>query len=311
LYSFGSDASDVISRNYFGKNDGGYDSNTTGILNRLNGVIQSKCENITKMSPYFIETKNSSMQDDLYNRLENLNQFEFDQILNETNISSLPDGAIEINEINNSKFSYTLQVNDNRLPPYHRGNGITKLLVFNQNINGYSPVMNVPNGMISAADLFNRAYFKNFFEDVVVISGVQIMPYKQDDTGGENIQRIINLAGSTFYPMAVSLLMPLFMYTIVLEKESKLIEIMKINGMKMRFYWLSNFAFNFALYSITMTIFNIFGGPVLKLSLFTSTNFYLLLIIYIGWGLCQVAMSFFFQAFLSNARSATSKKNYF
>jgi len=33
------------------------------------------------------------------------------------------------------------------------------------------------------------------------------------------IQRIINVTGSTFYPLAISLLMPLFMYTIVLEKE--------------------------------------------------------------------------------------------
>ena len=40
------------------------------------------------------------------------------------------------------------------------------------------------------------------------------MPIKLDDNE-ENIQRIINLAGSTFYPMAISLLMPLFMYSIV------------------------------------------------------------------------------------------------
>jgi len=43
------------------------------------------------------------------------------------------------------------------------------------------------------------------------------MPFSSND--GENIQRIINVAGSTFYPLAVSLLMPMFMYTIVLEKE--------------------------------------------------------------------------------------------
>ena len=103
------------------------------------------------------------------------------------------------------------------------------------------------------------------------------MPFTQDNN--DNIQRIINLAGSTFYPMAVSLLMPLFMYTIVLEKESKLVEIMKINGMKMRYYWLSNFIFNYSLYAITMLIFNVMGGAVLNLSLFTSTNSMLLVII--------------------------------
>jgi hypothetical protein len=28
---------------------------------------------------------------------------------------------------------------------------------------------------------------------------------------------------------------------------------------------------------------------------------------YLGWGFSQIAMAFFFQAFLTNARSATSK----
>jgi len=132
--------------------------------------------------------------------------------------------------------------------------------------------------MLWAVDLLNKSYIRRFFDDVFIISGVQIMPFKQDDS--DNIQRIINLAGSTFYPMAVSLLMPLFLYTIVLEKESKLIEIMKINGMKMRYYWMSNFAFNFLLYSATMLIFNLFGSVCLGLTLFTQTNALLLVFIY-------------------------------
>lgn len=193
-------------------------------------------------------------------------------------ISELPDGAIYINKINDEQFSYRLQINDNRMPPYHRANAISKILVYNPNTKNYSPVMNVINGQLWATDLVNRAYFRKFFNDVFIVSGVQIMPYIQDDS--DNVQRIINLAGSTFYPMAVSLLMPLFMYTIVLEKESKLIEIMKINGMKMRFYWLSNFSFNFILYAGTMIIFNLVGGLVLQLTLFTKTDFFLMVNIY-------------------------------
>ena len=165
------------------------------------------------------------------------------------------------------------------MPQYHRSNGITKLSIFNPNKNDYNSVVNVINGMLWAVDLINKSYIRKFFDDVFIVSGVQIMPYKQDDN--DNIQRIINLAGSTFYPMAVSLLMPLFLYTIVLEKESKLIEIMKINGMKMRFYWLSNFAFNFLLYSATMLIFNLFGSLCLGLTLFTQTNVLLLVINYL------------------------------
>lgn len=221
------------------------------------------------------QSSSKNLTEDIYDRLEKINEMDFNELINnETQLSVIPDGAYVINKINDEEFSYTVSINDNRLPPYHRSNGITKLSLFNPNKNDYSAVVNVINGMLWAVDLINKSYFRKFFDDVFIVSGIQIMPYKQDDS--DNIQRIINLAGSTFYPMAVSLLMPLFLYTIVLEKEAKLIEIMKINGMKMRFYWLSNFAFNFLLYSVTMLIFNLFGSLVLGLTLFTQTHALLL-----------------------------------
>jgi hypothetical protein len=279
------------------------------MLERQRSVIQTKCGQSKKMSPYFTETtktdKNTGLNEDLYDRLEVLNDMGVDQLTNETNIQGVPDGAFLITKADESGLDYRVQINDNRLPMYHRTNGITKMNLYNNASDSYSTLVNVINGMLWATDLMNKAYFKQFFPNVEIISGVQLMPYKQDD-GSDNIQRIINLVGSIFYPMAISLLMPLFMYSIVLEKESKLVEIMKINGMKMRFYWLSNFTFNYGLYAVTMLIFNLIGGVALRLSLFTDTNPGLLFIIYLGWGLCQVGMAFFFQAFLSNARSATS-----
>lgn len=129
-----------------------------------------------------------------------------------------------------------------------------------------------------AADLVNKAYIRNFFPNEFTVGGVQLMPLTNNDD--DYIQRIINVTGSTFYPLAISLLMPLFMYTIVLEKEAKLIEIMKINGMKMRYYWSSNFIFNFCLYAVTMLIYHLFGALVLGLTYFTKTNLLLMVIFY-------------------------------
>lgn len=77
--------------------------------------------------------------------------------------------------------------------------------------------MNVINGALIISDLFNRAYFRHFFEKDLLISSIQIFPLSS--TEGENVQRVINISGSTFYPLAISLLMPLFMYTIILEKD--------------------------------------------------------------------------------------------
>ena len=43
--------------------------------------------------------------------------------------------------------------------------------------------------------------------------------------------KILNSIGSIAFPVMMSLGMPAFLYTIVLEKENRLLEIMKINGL--------------------------------------------------------------------------------
>jgi len=50
--------------------------------------------------------------------------------------------------------------------------------------------------------------------------------------------------------------------------------------MKMRYYWSSNFIFNFCLYTITMIIYHLFGTFVLGLSYFTQTNLFLQVSLY-------------------------------
>lgn len=160
---------------------------------------------------------NISLNEYLYKELELLNDYDVNQLLAEDTVGNIPDGTILINKASQESFSYKLQVNDQRFTFYHRPNGVTRTELWNDQLKKYSPYLNIINGMLSVADLFNRAYFKKIFNDTFVVSGVQIMPFSTND--GENVQRIINVAGSTFYPLAISLLMPLFMYTIVLEKE--------------------------------------------------------------------------------------------
>jgi hypothetical protein len=95
------------------------------------------------------------------------------------------------------------------------------------------------------------------------------------------------------------------MYSIVLEKEERLIEMMKMNGMKIINYWAVNYIFFFMMYTITATIFMLFGYLILDLSFFTQTSGLLLVFILFGWGLCQVSFSFFFQTFIQKAKTAS------
>ena len=71
-----------------------------------------------------------------------------------------------------------------------------------------------------------------------------------------------------------------------MEKEKKLIEIMKMNGLKIIFYWNINFLFNFTIYLIILLIFFTFGFFALQISFFTQINIIILALVFISWGLC-------------------------
>ena len=83
------------------------------------------------------------------------------------------------------------------------------------------------------------------------------------------IMRLISITGASLYPLALSLLLPIFMYVIVLEKEEKLLEMMKMNGMRMKDYWIMTFLFSLLITTITYTVFYLFGYYILELSFFT------------------------------------------
>ena len=103
--------------------------------------------------------------------------------------------------------------------------------------------------MLSLMDLVSRSYLRTINPEVYLISGVQYMPVIGEDKGF--ILRIISVTGASLYPLALSLLLPIFMYVIVLEKEEKLLEMMKMNGMRMREYWLMTFIFSFVITCFT------------------------------------------------------------
>ncbi len=86
------------------------------------------------------------------------------------------------------------------------------------------------------------------------------------------LERIINLIGMCVFPICLCLSLPVFIYSLVLEKETKLVESMKINGMKMQNYWFVNFVFDFIMYIITSGLYWASGALVFQISFFAETN---------------------------------------
>ena len=65
-------------------------------------------------------------------------------------------------------------------------------------------------------------------------------------------------------PVALMMGFPVFLFQIVLEKEKKLIEYMKINGLRITNYWLIQFFFNYFLYLIVIAFYVFCGTYIFK-----------------------------------------------
>ena len=127
---------------------------------------------------------------------------------------------------------------------------------------------------------------------------------REGDDAASFVDNIINTVSALIFPIALSLLFPVMLYSLVLEKEEKLVQMMKMNGMKISNYWLVYFLFNFLLSTITNVVFFILGALVVKTNFFTVTSPLLLVLVAVGWSISQIGMAAFFQTFLSKAGSA-------
>lgn len=68
--------------------------------------------------------------------------------------------------------------------------------------------------------------------------------------------RVIDVAGIALFPFAVSFMLPLYLYRLVLEKQTKLRVMMRIMGLNNSSYWLVNYLLDFALYLVVALLFS-------------------------------------------------------
>lgn len=320
LFDFTDDISNE-DKEFFGFNSGSsidnnkiHKAKSAGMLLSQDGILQKYCKSSELLVPYFkkaelVNKKDNTnvidrMNKEYSERLKSIKYLPRESRYLEFGFAISPDGTLVISEANLKRFKYRLQINEN-ITTFSKTNGVSSWFV-PQGINGKNFLKISVNAYLWLINLMNKAYIKKHIPNLNIISSYQFFPIKIFSNG--IVQQIINIAGASFYPLAISLLMPLFMYSIIIEKESKLIEIMKINGMKMRNYWLSFLIFNYLVYLLTFSLYFLAGRFIFQFSIFVETNLLLQLIIFVGWGFCQIGLAFFFQVFLSNPRSSTSKK---
>lgn len=85
--------------------------------------------------------------------------------------------------------------------------------------------------------------------------------------------------------MALGMAFPVFLHTLVMEKETRLLDTMKINGMRISNYWLISFIFYQCYYLIIAFLLYYLGTYYFHFGLFMNTNGLLQFVIMFGWGL--------------------------
>lgn len=136
--------------------------------------------------------------------------------------------------------------------------------------------------MLEVTSIINSAYIKQNF-NVTVMSGFNNFPFKIDVHS--LLPRVMQVLCLILVPCCLVLGFPVFLLSVVHEKERRLIEIMKINGMKMNNYWLVNYLFFYMFYLIVLFVFIFFGRYIFRFSFFVNTGIWVQLVVFNGWGL--------------------------
>ncbi len=164
--------------------------------------------------------------------------------------------------------------------------------------------MIVAEGQLNMFDILSKAYIHNQFPGNWIVSGIRFLPLKGTDA--VLYEKFVNIVCSCLFPLAFSLLMPNFMSTIVSEKNEGLIEMMKINGLKMRYYWFAYTLFFLVIYLVMAIFFLLFGFFWSDLQVFQKTNKSFMSLTILVWGFNQIATTIFLQVFVWKSRNATS-----
>ena len=116
---------------------------------------------------------------------------------------------------------------------------------------------------------------------------------------------IFNLVGNLLFPLLTTLIMPLFVNTLVHDKEGKHLIMMKQSTLHEFSYLIINFVYFFVVY--ILTLFPAFVSTLaFEIRIFRHSSFVLLFIIHFIWGCSLISLALFFSIFFNRARTAVN-----
>jgi hypothetical protein len=140
---------------------------------------------------------------------------------------------------------------------------------------------------------------------------------------------VATIIGKTTFPFGLSFLLPIFVLTLVKEKEDRILVMMRMNGLSATIYFIAHY-FHFLILQVVCSLVfiiigalfkvsgNMFSGIHLhmpksvptflpKLKFFTMTQPAVYLILLLLWANMMIALSFLLSIFFSKSRFALCK----
>ncbi|KAI8051265.1 hypothetical protein BDF22DRAFT_692827 [Syncephalis plumigaleata] len=202
-------------------------------------------------------------------------------------LSNMPWGALLFNKMNSAskQWDYTMQIGSNKR--------ISKVgYMAPEELRRIAFQAMLGNAMARTAGNGNN--------DVTITHGLRMFPVL---VRTEMNLPIATLTGRILFPFGISFLLPIFVLTLVREKEERLFIMMRMNGLKSRYYYIVYFL-QFFIMQIVASIVFVLTGLGFSMSLFTQTNPGVYIILLIVWAIVQVFLSFFLSCFFSKSRTA-------
>ncbi len=270
--------------------------------------------------PFFLpRADNRAMQDEVFADFNTLNNVSFGIVNNNPHYINLtPDAIVSFSEADadSGRLSYTYAVNDNYLKQYHRRNNFTRLDI---NTSAISKVEKLTNfnlqlitlqGQLQMQSLVQTAFWHQMLNTSVLNTQPgqwQIVMTMPEHVTADVIQ-LLNLVGALLYPVAFNLSLPMFLYLLVMEKETRIKSLMEFHGMSNMSYLASNWIFFLFMYVALASLFWGFGAA-LNLEVFVATAVTTMGMFWLLWGLSLISLSYFLSAFV-NGKSAASMLGY-
>ncbi|CAI2173390.1 3335_t:CDS:2 [Funneliformis geosporum] len=207
-------------------------------------------------------------------------------------ITKMPFGSILFDKIDPllKQWDYTLQIGDDIR--------ISKAATFpSQGFRRMVQQSQLSNAFIKTV---NHTGLADAIENVKITPTYRIMPYLLSTAIDIPIGTFV---GDVLYPFGISFLLPIFVITLVKEKEERILVMMKMNGLKSFAYYLTHYIHFYTLHIITSIIF-VITGLLFRMEIFTKTQPSVYIILLFIWGHVQIALAFLFACFFSKGRTA-------